>query len=114
MIRSYQPSPDFYRATRSNQPHSRRAPEGVSERPGHASVALTLDTYSHVLPSMRRAAAEKIENILKEARADAAWNEESSGLGTLLAHKRGKGSIDAPLNLLIYLMHPARLERATF
>jgi integrase len=27
-------------------------PKVVSERLGHASVSLTLDTYSHVLPSM--------------------------------------------------------------
>lgn len=33
----------------------------VSERLGHASVTLTLDTYSHVLPTMQEAAAEKLE-----------------------------------------------------
>jgi integrase len=39
-------------------------PKVVSERLGHASVTLTLDTYSHVLPSMQQAATEKLENIL--------------------------------------------------
>ncbi|HEX8090294.1 MAG TPA: tyrosine-type recombinase/integrase [Blastocatellia bacterium] len=39
-------------------------PKVVSERLGHASITLTMDTYSHVLPSMQQAASEKIENIL--------------------------------------------------
>ena len=36
----------------------------VSERLGHASAALTLDTYSHVLPDMQQGAAERMETIL--------------------------------------------------
>jgi integrase len=36
----------------------------VSERLGHASVALTLDVYSHVLPDMQQGAAEKLEQLL--------------------------------------------------
>ena len=36
-------------------------PKVVAERLGHASVTMTLDTYSHVLPTMQQAAAEKIE-----------------------------------------------------
>lgn len=36
----------------------------VSERLGHASVALTLDVYSHVLPDMQQRAAERIEELL--------------------------------------------------
>jgi integrase len=39
-------------------------PKVVSERLGHASITLTLDTYSHVLPSMQHAASEKLERIL--------------------------------------------------
>ncbi|HEX5082818.1 MAG TPA: tyrosine-type recombinase/integrase [Blastocatellia bacterium] len=39
-------------------------PKVVSERLGHASITLTLDTYSHVLPNMQKAAAEKLENLL--------------------------------------------------
>lgn len=39
-------------------------PKVVSERLGHASVALTLDTYSHVLPSMQQAASEKLESLV--------------------------------------------------
>jgi len=36
----------------------------VSERLGHASIVLTLDTYSHVLPDMQQGATEQLENIL--------------------------------------------------
>ncbi len=39
-------------------------PKVVSERLGHASITLTLDTYSHVLPDMQKAAAEKLEKLL--------------------------------------------------
>lgn len=35
----------------------------VSERLGHASIQLTLDTYSHVLPTMQKRAAEKMNGI---------------------------------------------------
>jgi integrase len=36
-------------------------PKVVSEALGHSSTAFTMDTYSHVVPSMQRAAAEAIE-----------------------------------------------------
>jgi len=39
-------------------------PKVVSERLGHASVTLTLDTYSHVLPTMQQQAAERLEDVL--------------------------------------------------
>ncbi len=32
----------------------------VSERLGHSSIALTLDTHSHAIPAMQEAAAEQI------------------------------------------------------
>ena len=35
-------------------------PKIVSERLGHASVSLTLDTYSHVLPTIQNAAVEAV------------------------------------------------------
>ncbi|MEG2289956.1 MAG: tyrosine-type recombinase/integrase [Clostridium sp.] len=35
----------------------------VSERLGHSTISITLDTYSHVLPSMQRAAAEKLNGL---------------------------------------------------
>ncbi|HEX3143911.1 MAG TPA: tyrosine-type recombinase/integrase [Pyrinomonadaceae bacterium] len=39
-------------------------PKIVSERLGRASVVLTLDTYSHVLPNMQQTATEEIEKML--------------------------------------------------
>jgi integrase len=39
----------------------------VSEQLGHASVAFTLDTYSHVLPHMQDAAAAQVEALLFES-----------------------------------------------
>lgn len=38
-------------------------PKVVSERLGHASIVLTLDTYSHVLPTMQRDATNEMEAI---------------------------------------------------
>lgn len=39
-------------------------PKVVSERLGHASIVLTLDTYSHVLPTMQKEATNKIEKMM--------------------------------------------------
>jgi len=36
----------------------------VSERLGHSTIALTLDVYSHVLPSMQAEAAAHLETML--------------------------------------------------
>ena len=40
-------------------------PKVVSERLGHASVVITLDTYSHVLPGLQEEAALKFEQGLR-------------------------------------------------
>jgi len=40
-------------------------PKIVSERLGHASVVITLDTYSHVLPGLQGGAALKFEEVLR-------------------------------------------------
>lgn len=39
-------------------------PKVVSQRLGHSSVNITLDTYSHVLPSMQRDAAAALDRLL--------------------------------------------------
>jgi integrase len=36
----------------------------VSERLGHSSIAITLDTYSHVLPAMQSDAAERVADLI--------------------------------------------------
>lgn len=46
-------------------------PKVVSERLGHASVNITLDTYSHVLPGLQAAAAEALDAVLAEPQSDA-------------------------------------------
>jgi integrase len=39
-------------------------PKIVSERLGHSNIGITLDTYSHVLPSMQIQAAEALDELL--------------------------------------------------
>ena len=39
-------------------------PKIVQERLGHAQIAITLDIYSHVLPSMQKEAASKLDALL--------------------------------------------------
>jgi integrase len=41
-------------------------PKVVSERLGHSSVAITLDTYSHVLPGIQAAAAQSFDEGLQK------------------------------------------------
>jgi integrase len=41
-------------------------PKIVSEMLGHSSIAITLDTYSHVIPGMQEAAARAMEDALGE------------------------------------------------
>ena len=40
-------------------------PKVVSERLGHANISITLDIYSHVLPGMQEAAAEKFDRLFE-------------------------------------------------
>ena len=39
-------------------------PKIVQERLGHSTIAVTLDTYSHVTPGLQRAAADKLDTFL--------------------------------------------------
>jgi len=39
-------------------------PKVVSERLGHATVSITLDTYSHAIPAMQEAAAALIAGLV--------------------------------------------------
>lgn len=38
-------------------------PKVVSERLGHSRVEITLNTYSHVLPTMQKEAADKLDKL---------------------------------------------------
>jgi hypothetical protein len=39
-------------------------PKVVQERLGHADIALTLNTYSHVLPDIEEEAVQKLDRLL--------------------------------------------------
>jgi integrase len=39
-------------------------PKVVQERLGHSNISITMDIYSHVLPTMQRSATERLENLL--------------------------------------------------
>ena len=45
-------------------------PKIVSERLGHASVNITLDTYSHVLPGLQAAAAKSFDEGLQRTASE--------------------------------------------
>ena len=63
-------------------------PKIVSERLGHSSIAITLDTYSHVTPTMQAEAADRLGRLLFGAASDAlddpAVHSATSGVGSLL------------------------------
>ncbi len=40
-------------------------PKVVSERLGHSTIGITMDTYTHVLPNMQKEAAHQFEQLLK-------------------------------------------------
>ena len=40
-------------------------PKIVSERLGHATVAFTLDTYTHVVPGLQEATAKAFDDALQ-------------------------------------------------
>jgi integrase len=48
------------------------APRVVMETLGHSQISLTLNTYSHVIPALGRAAAERMDAMLGPRTIDAA------------------------------------------
>ena len=50
-------------------------PKIVQERLGHASIQITLDTYSHVAPGLQEAAAESFDNLVSPKYNDTCENE---------------------------------------
>ena len=40
-------------------------PKIVQERLGHSTIGITMDTYSHVLPTMQREAVDKLDGLFK-------------------------------------------------
>jgi integrase len=39
-------------------------PKIVQERLGHSTIAITLDTYSHVAPGLQEAAAKRFDEVI--------------------------------------------------
>jgi len=52
-------------------------PKVVSERLGHSTVVLTLDTYSHVIPTMQQGATARLEKLINSQEDE---NESDSGV----------------------------------
>jgi integrase len=48
------------------------APRVVMETLGHSQISLTLNTYSHVIPGLGRAAADQMDAVLETRSADTA------------------------------------------
>ena len=42
------------------------ATAGMSERPGHATIAITVNTFSHVLPTLQEEAARDLDTWLSQ------------------------------------------------
>ena len=60
----------FHDLRHSHASHLLRAgvhPKIVSERLGHSTVGITLDTYSHVLPGMQEGAVRLLDAALNKA-----------------------------------------------
>jgi integrase len=58
------------------------SPKVIQEMLGHASVKITLDLYSHVLPGMQESAAEKIDAVLQDREDPDLVRRLGSGLGS--------------------------------
>ena len=39
-------------------------PKIVQERLGHSTIAVTLDTYSHITPGLQEAAAQRFDDVM--------------------------------------------------
>ncbi|MBA3778807.1 MAG: hypothetical protein H0X16_05840 [Chloroflexi bacterium] len=40
------------------------APRVVMEQMGHSTIAMSMNTYSHVIPALQREAAERLDTLL--------------------------------------------------
>ena len=63
-------------------------PRIVQERLGHSSIATTLDIYSHTVPGLQKAAAERLDTLLPV-------QEQKENVGKMSA-KGGENSILTP------------------
>jgi len=54
-------------------------PKVVQERLGHSKIELTLGTYSHLLPGLQRAAADRLDSLLESARVGPSRTTKRAG-----------------------------------
>jgi integrase len=48
-------------------------PKIVQERLGHANIAITIDTYSHMVPGLQETAALRFDEAFIEAQTDVTY-----------------------------------------
>jgi integrase len=68
-------------------------PKVISQRLGHATIAITMDTYSHVIPGLDEQAAETVARLILgdgEAIADQSADKPLSGLPKVLSVSVGE------------------------
>jgi integrase len=65
-------------------------PKVVAERLGHASTAMTMDIYSHVLPSLQQEATERLENLLFSPRPTSGKKQRGSKGQQTIPTRKGK------------------------
>ena len=87
-------SQDSRRASGTSGTHASLAlaagisPKVVSERLGHATVSITLDTYSHAIPALQEEAAERIAGLVLVSSPPSAARSRTLSA----AHRTGDGS----------------------
>ena len=54
-------------ASARRKANERQHPKVAQERPGHATIAVTLGLYSHVMPGMQEDAAMRVDRALRTA-----------------------------------------------
>jgi hypothetical protein len=54
----------------------------VSERLGHANIAITMDVYSHVIPGMDAQAANTVARLILDSSSPSERPEPKSGPST--------------------------------
>ncbi len=69
----------------------------VQERVGHSSIAMTLDTYSHVIPGLQEMAAKSFDILVQKYNANLTPNKEDNNVETpkssfKISRKRDDGS----------------------
>src|SRR5581483_11334946 len=94
-------------------------PKVVSERLGHSTINLTLDTYSHVLPGMQEEAAQRVDAVLRSALQESAGNAakksaEMKDPDKQIKDNRGNSSTAHTGSQSIFYRHDSCKRRGSF